>query len=97
MILWIHPEATREAQEAYDYYYEREPRAAEGFADALWKATRRVLAAPLESPRYRAGTRRALLNRFPYQVIFRLTPERIEILAVAHTARRAYWLRRLDP
>jgi toxin ParE1/3/4 len=37
-------------------------------------------------------TRRALIPRFPYQVIYRLRPDAIVIVAVAHLRRRpGYW------
>ena len=37
-------------------------------------------------------TRRALLTRFPYQVVYRLRPAEIVIVAIAHLKRRPdYW------
>ena len=37
-------------------------------------------------------TRRALVLRFPYQVVYRLRPDEIVIVAVAHLKRRpGYW------
>jgi plasmid stabilization system protein ParE len=37
-------------------------------------------------------TRRALVPRFPYQVVYRLRPDEIVIVAVAHLKRRpGYW------
>jgi toxin ParE1/3/4 len=38
------------------------------------------------------GTRKYLLRRFPYAVIYRVTDEAIEVVAVAHGRRRpGYW------
>ena len=40
-------------------------------------------------------TRRALVARFPYQVVYRLRPTEIVIAAIAHLKRRpAYWKHR---
>ena len=40
-------------------------------------------------------TRRALVARFPYQVVYRLRPTEIVIVAVAHVKRRpGYWKNR---
>jgi plasmid stabilization system protein ParE len=40
-------------------------------------------------------TRRALVSRFPYQVVYRLRPGEIVIVAVAHLKRRpGYWKNR---
>ena len=37
-------------------------------------------------------TRRALIPRFPYQVVYRLTPTEIVIVAIGHLKRRpGYW------
>jgi toxin ParE2 len=40
-------------------------------------------------------TRRLLLARFPYQIVYRLTPTEVVVLAVAHLKRRPdYWKER---
>ncbi len=40
-------------------------------------------------------TRRALVERFPYQVVYRLTQDQIVIVAIAHLKRRpGYWKHR---
>ncbi len=40
-------------------------------------------------------TRRALVGRFPYQVVYRLKPTEIVIVAIAHLKRRpGYWKNR---
>ena len=45
---------------------------------------------------YLHGTRRALLGRFPYFVVYRERSRKIEIIAVAHAKRRpGYWARRV--
>jgi len=37
-------------------------------------------------------TRRILLRRFPYQIVYRLKPDGIVVVAVAHLKRRpGYW------
>jgi len=43
------------------------------------------------------NTRRVVLNRFPYLVVFRETTSEIEVVAVAHGRRRpGYWRERLS-
>jgi hypothetical protein len=39
---------------------------------------------PERSPEYRANTRRPQLRRFPYRVLYRVRPEVVEVIAVAH-------------
>ncbi len=47
-------------------------------------------------PTYLYGTRRYLLKRFPFVIVYRAAESRIEIIAVAHGRRRpGYWAARL--
>ncbi len=47
---------------------------------------------PLSYPEHIGGTRRYLLHRFPYHVVFRERGKAIEVVAVAHVKRRpGYW------
>ncbi|MHB0958931.1 MAG: hypothetical protein ACYC0X_26630 [Pirellulaceae bacterium] len=46
---------------------------------------------------YLSGTHRYLMKRFPFVVIYRVTTDRIEIVAIAHGRRKpGYWKRRMD-
>jgi len=50
---------------------------------------------PLLYPPYLHGTRRVLLKRFPYFIVFFDWQDEIYIVAVAHAKRRpGYWKRR---
>ena len=58
-------------------------------------AMTRIEEAPRRCPPYLADTRRYLLRRFPFFVVFREVNGRAQILAVAHAKRRpGYWLGR---
>jgi plasmid stabilization system protein ParE len=58
-------------------------------------AIERIEEAPRQWPPYLDTTRRYLLRRFPFFVVFREVADRVEILAVAHGRRRpGYWLGR---
>jgi hypothetical protein len=47
-------------------------------------------------PLYFGNFRRLLLRKYPYFVVFRELPRRIQILAVAHAKRRpGYWRARI--
>ena len=54
-----------------------------------------ILETPVRWPRV-GRTRRALVGRFPYSIVYReLSHDEIEIVAVAHARRRpGYWRRR---
>lgn len=51
MILDIHPEAHQDAQDAYDFYHEREPDAATNFVLRLEAVLLSILERPLRFPR----------------------------------------------
>ncbi|MCH8351526.1 MAG: type II toxin-antitoxin system RelE/ParE family toxin [Chloroflexi bacterium] len=90
-----HPEAVLDAEEARNWYAERSPFAARGFLLALDDAVRAILLAPARGPLESHGCRGyPLPNRYPYTLIYRLTPD-VEVVAVAHQRRRPeYWQRR---
>jgi toxin ParE1/3/4 len=92
----VHPQAKAEIKVAFDWYWQRSESAALGF-DAAWRETiselRRV---PRAFAQYLRGTRRAIVERYPYSIVFRELPRKIQIIAVAHAKRRpGYWAGRL--
>lgn len=98
MILDIHPEAHQDAQDAYDFYFAREPDAATNFVLRLEAVLKAILERPARFPRYKLGTRRALLRRYPHQVIYQLDAEAqtVRVLAVVHLKKRPdSWTARL--
>lgn len=52
----------------------------------------RIGEAPRTWPPYIAGTRRYLLRRFPFFVVFREVGDRVQIVAVAHARRQPGYL-----
>jgi plasmid stabilization system protein ParE len=97
--LWIdyHPAARLEALDAFNWYCERSLTAAERFQRELETAQTAIQNSPMEWAEYLKGTRRYLLKRYPYIVVYRVLEHRIEILAVAHARRElGYWVDRLS-
>jgi len=96
-IVEFHPSASEETVAAYSWYQERSPAAAQAFLAELDIAIEKVAVSPLARPKYVAGTRRCLFRRFPFSLIYRLSDDLIEIVAVAHARRRpGYWTERLQ-
>lgn len=88
----FHPEALREARAARDWYGSHDPRAGQEFGEEIDRAIERIATDPGTWPRHSTGTRRFLLRRFPFLVIYRELGTRIQIVAVAHGRRRpGYW------
>jgi toxin ParE1/3/4 len=90
------PEALREIDDAFEWYLERSPQAAEAFVREVDSAVALIASSPTIWPRFEAGTRRYVLRKFPYNIIYREIPVGLEVVAVAHHKRRPrYWIRRL--
>ena len=91
----FHPEALEESAAAERWYRERSDVAAEAFVAEIDRAVYLIGEAPERWPRHIRGTRRFVLRRFPFTIIFRAPPTGAEILAVAHGRRRpGYWKHR---
>lgn len=88
----FHPQASREVEEAQGWYEQRSVLAAAGFLQELSQAVQRVSAAPERYPLTKHGTRRMLLDRFPFSLYYRANENELVVVAVAHHKRRpGYW------
>jgi plasmid stabilization system protein ParE len=88
----FHPSAVREVEEAQAWYEERSLFAASAFLREMSIAVRRLRETPALYPLAEAGTRRMLLDRFPYTIYYRIESQTLTIVAVAHQKRRpGYW------
>ena len=93
----IHPFALEEAEAAIEWYGQRSTRAAGMLLDELDQAINQISVHPGQFPDYVFGTRRMVLRRFPYLIVFRETTAGVEIIAVAHGRRRpGYWRDRVE-
>ena len=100
MKLTLSPVADAEIQEAAQWYHERGAALAEDFLSEVIDALGEVERHPHRFPRARQRTSRTIrhkaLKRFPYEVIYQVTPQEAYIVAVAHAARKpGYWIDRL--
>jgi plasmid stabilization system protein ParE len=66
-------EAIEEAEAAARWYAERSQTAAAAFADEIDNAIAEITRLPLAWPAYFHNTRRFLLRRFPYSVVYRVS------------------------
>jgi toxin ParE1/3/4 len=92
----FHEAASLEFEAAFAWYFERSERAALRFAREVERAVASIADAPERFPAGASGTRRFLLQRFPFAVVYRELPSVIQVLAVAHGRRRpGYWKTRV--
>jgi plasmid stabilization system protein ParE len=88
----VHPEAEAEADAAFEWYWSRSESAALRFDSELREAFSVLRRSPQMCAPYLRETHRVMLHRFPYFVVFRELPRKIQIIAVAHAKRRpGYW------
>jgi plasmid stabilization system protein ParE len=91
----FHPAAAAEVERAQAWYEERSVFAAAGFLQELTRAIQRVRAAPERYPPAEHGTRRILLDQYPFSIVYLVRGAEIIIVAVAHHKRRpGYWANR---
>jgi plasmid stabilization system protein ParE len=92
-----HPLAFEELVDSAEYYEAQVDRPGESFLDEVERDVAVVSASPERWPYFLLNSRRHLLNRFPYSIVYLIETERIYILAVMHQRRRpAYWIKRLN-
>lgn len=88
----FHPHASDEVEHAHAWDEERSVLAAAGFLRECSEAIRRIADAPQRYPTALHGTRRIMLDRFPFSIHYRTSENEIFVVAVAHQERRpGYW------
>ena len=95
-----HELATAELEAAVRWYEERRRGLGAEFFDAVTDTIALIAEQPdIGSAIGDTGsTRRALVHRFPYQVVYHVAPTQITIAAIAHLRRKPnYWKSRLQP
>ena len=91
----FHTEASAEYCDAYVWYADHDPQAADRFEQEVESAIQRIVQNPRRWPKFDETHRKLVLHRFPYLVIYREHGNRIWIVAVAHGHRRpGYWKNR---
>lgn len=92
----VYPEAAAEARAAAQWYRKRSALAADAFLAELDHAVDRIAESPEMYPHYVRGTRHYLLQRFPFYLVYREVPGKLELVAIAHGRRRpGYWKKRI--
>jgi len=96
--LVVHPEAKAESQAAFDWYFDRNPVAAERLAQEIRQAYQDISKTPQRYATYPYGPGQfRLLRNFPYSVIYFEHDDHVGVYAVAHNSRKpGYWSKRTN-
>ena len=91
----VHADAETEILQAVAWYAERSALAARAFVQEMMSMVVLADRSPETWPRCFGNTRRIVFPHFPFDLVFRMKGETIEIVAVAHHRRRPwYWRNR---
>lgn len=92
----LHPLAWEEIEAADEWYLAHTYDASVAFLSDLNSALENISQSPSRSQKYLFGTRRFVIQRFPFSVVYLDDPDVVFILAVAHSKRKpGYWKGRL--
>jgi toxin ParE1/3/4 len=88
----LHPLAWQELEDADNWYLSHSYDASVEFLSDLYAAVEDISEAPQRWPKHLHGTRRFVMQRFPFSVVYLDDPELVTIIAIAHSKRRpGYW------
>jgi plasmid stabilization system protein ParE len=79
--LWS-PEAEKQLEESSTWWAENRPSAPDLFDEELARALEQLRVAPLSGTPYRQGTRRVLLERTRYALVYRAHEAHVEIVSL---------------
>jgi toxin ParE1/3/4 len=92
----LHPLAWQEIEGGEGWYRQHGSDASVEFIAEISDAIDSIPKLPSAGPNTLHGTRRFVLDRFPYSIIYLDAAEFVSIVAVAHSKRKPeYWKRRL--
>jgi plasmid stabilization system protein ParE len=90
------PEAEQEMLEAAIYYQSQAAGLGIDYLSEVERAVRTIAESPTTWPVVEGELRRRLIRRFPFGILYRIEPEEIVIVAVAHLHRKpGYWRKRI--
>ncbi|MEX0716630.1 MAG: type II toxin-antitoxin system RelE/ParE family toxin [Planctomycetaceae bacterium] len=88
----VHPEAEADHEDAFAWYFERNPQAATRFEAEFGCAIDFIRARPAMFPKCDADHHFVLFKRFPYRLIYRIADDKVQVIAIVHAKRRPdYW------
>ena len=87
----FHPHAEKELEQIATDYNAIRQGLGDRFRGEIQSTISRILRFPNGCPPLSATIRRCRLNKFPYEIIYRIRPAEIRILAVPHQRRKPYY------
>jgi hypothetical protein len=96
MKFYFHPDAKEEFDGAVEYYEQCQVGLGLEFAEEVYAAIARIVQYPNAWSTLSKNSRRCLVSRFPFGIIYQIKSRALRIIAVAHLNRRpGYWEERI--
>lgn len=93
----FHPDARFELIQSVDYYEKQQPKLGLKFLEEIYSSIQRIIEFPLSHSVYSNNTRKCIISKFPFAVIYQIRKEEIFIVAITHLARKpGYWEERFS-
>lgn len=83
----IRPEAEYDLEKAYSWYEDKQVGLGDRFLDQVKYSIHFIAQNPYASPKVYKDTRKHLLQKFPFKIIYFINNDKINILAVLHGKR----------
>ncbi len=97
MKVYFHPDAEAEFDKAVEYYEQLQLGLGIEFAEEIYATIARIIQYPDAWSALSKNSRRCLVNRFPYGVVYQTKSRSLRIIAVANLHRwPSYWKERLE-
>jgi len=91
------PAADQEMIEAARYYQSLSTGLGDDYLAEVEHAVQSIALSPQTWPILEGDLRRRLIKRFPFGILYRIEPEKILIVAVAHLRKKpGYWKKRVN-
>ncbi len=95
--LSFHPDIANEVKGSFVWYEEQLQGLGNQFLNELEDGYTAISNFPDTWATFQYGFKRYILNRFPFSIVYKLTPQNIFIIAVMHNSRKPlYWLDRIN-
>jgi hypothetical protein len=95
MKFYFHPDAEAEFAKAVEYYEQSKVGLGMDFAEEVFATISRIMQYPDAWSPLSKKSRRCLVSRFPFGVIYQFKARALRIIAIAHLNRRpGYWKER---
>jgi plasmid stabilization system protein ParE len=91
MMVRYHPEASKEVEEAFEWYETNQPGLGPKLIDEIEAAIHRIRNFPHLHPHVLKDIRKAAIAIFPYGIIYSVYEDIIEVHAIAHLHRKPYY------